>query len=174
VLLAAIEQLNPKTKSAIGTEAAISPLGGTSSPWPLGGAADLDPASQPYVILTNRFVASNRYSRYENIANKLAISKSTYYRKLDDAVALLLNILKRMEVDEGEDESKQPKANTDGDGASELLALPPTPNYEYFIGRDELVARIKQALSTLNPALSTSPTPSPSSTLTRQPSALGL
>ena len=98
-------------------------------------------SAYPYLILNERYVRDNRHSRYESIANKLAVSKSTYYRRLDEAMHLLGAIVSRMNAD----------ANVEDNAAqsdiSAVAAAPPIPNHEYFIGRDGLLTHIKQLLT---------------------------
>jgi tetratricopeptide (TPR) repeat protein len=101
----------------------------------------LDESAYPYVILNSRFVRNNRHSRYESIANKLAVSKSTYYRRLDEATQLLGAILNRMNTDADVDDTA-PLSDMNA-----AAAAPPIPNHEYFVGRESLLGHIKQLLA---------------------------
>ncbi|NJM42559.1 MAG: hypothetical protein HC853_18365, partial [Anaerolineae bacterium] len=108
---------------------------------PLGQDAEPDRESTyPYAILTDRFVRDKRHNCYEGIAQKLALSKSSYYRRLDESIQLLAMTIKRMNEDASDD------LNATSGEIKALAAAPPVPNHEYFVGRDELVAQIKQLL----------------------------
>lgn len=166
VLIDAIDQLKPQPSDASNRASGARnvPVGLALDPSPSDEPIAVDTARQPHFILTRRFIYRN--TRYETIANNLAVGKSTYYRKLDEALALLLTVVTHMELDAiasanadvnteantafgftGESAAEQSSELTSS-ASSALLAVPPTPNYEMFIGRDEITAQLIHQLNT--------------------------
>ncbi|NJM40691.1 MAG: hypothetical protein HC853_07935 [Anaerolineae bacterium] len=100
-----------------------------------------DPNWSAWWILNHRYVQERGQNRYENIAQLLTVSKSTYYRKLHEAMAWLVAKLRAMDAE------SNPHRDANLQVTSGVLTTPPLPSHECFVGRSDLIQHIKTQLS---------------------------